>query len=200
MGEENSIQLRLMIQRTGQHTSTKNLQEYLQLQHRFYPSCPQSVFIPSPQSLFSTQFLFYTQSLFSSFITSPYLIPSPQSVVRSPCFILTSPIQFRTTLHFLFSRRNIELKTSKHKFTDRSHQNKRDKKAKSSAGRISLRSRLWPTCRIAFTVFLPRFSSLFGLLSSRILQNNLLDLYLVQIRRYKLSFFAKAVTVGPTFF
>ena len=134
MGEENSIQLRLMIQRTGQHTSTKNLQEYLQLQHRFYPSCPQSVFIPSPQSLFSTQFLFYTQSLFSSFITSPYLIPSPQSVVRSPCFILTSPIQFRTTLHFLFSRRNIELKTSKHKFTDRSHQNKRDFEGKKLSG------------------------------------------------------------------
>ena len=61
-------------------------------------------------------------------------------------------------------------------------------------------TRLWPICRIAFTVFLPRFSRLFGLLSSRILYNNLLDLYLVQIRRYKLSFFAKAVTVGPTFF
>ena len=77
--------------------------------------------------------------------------------------------------------------------------------AKSSEGRISFRfqqnvTRLWPTCRIAFTVFLPRFSRLFGLLSSRISQNNLLDLYLVQIRRYNLSFLAKAVTVGPTFF
>ena len=47
------------------------------------------------------------------------------------------------------------------------------------------------------TVFLPRFSRLFCLLSSRILQNNLLDLYLVEIRRYKLSFFAKEVTKTP---
>ena len=31
---------------------------------------------------------------------------------------------FRTTLYFLVSRRNIGLKTSKHEFTDRSHQNK----------------------------------------------------------------------------
>ena len=41
-----------------------------------------------------------------------------------------------------------------------------------------------------------RFSILFSyldfrLLTSRILQNNLLHLYLVKIRRYKLSFFAK---------
>ena len=40
------------------------------------------------------------------------------------------------------------------------------------------------------TVFLPRFSRLFCLLSSRILQNNLLHLYLVKIRRHKLIFFA----------
>ena len=33
------------------------------------------------------------------------------------------------------------------------------------------------------TVLLPLFSRLFRLLSSRILQNNLLDLYLVEIRR-----------------
>ena len=67
-------------------------------------------------------------------------------------------------------------------------------KAKSAAGRISLRfnttcTRLWPTRRITFTVFLPRFSRLFVSIPSRILQNNLLE-----IRRYKLSFFAKAVT------
>ena len=31
---------------------------------------------------------------------------------------------FRRTLYFLVSRRNIELKTSKHEFIDRSHQNK----------------------------------------------------------------------------
>ena len=195
-----------MIQRTGRHTSTKNLQEYLQLQHRFYPSSPQSVFIHSPQSLFSTYFLFYTQSIFSSFIPSPYFISSPQSLVRSPCFILTKIQPYlvsKDAIFFLFSRRNIELKTSKHKCTDRSHQNKRDIEGGKLSGSnfTSFQqnvTRLWPTCRIAFTVFLPRFSSLFGLLSSRILQNNLLDLYLVQIRRYKLSFFAKAVTVGPT--
>ena len=44
-----------------------------------------------------------------------------------------------------------------------------------------------------------RFSILFSyldfsFLSSRILQNNLLHLYLVKIRRYKLSFFAKPAT------
>ena len=44
---------------------------------------------------------------------------------------------------------------------------------------------------LQFTVFLPRFSRLFGLLSSRILQNNLLDLYLVEIRGCKLSFFTQ---------
>ena len=44
-----------------------------------------------------------------------------------------------------------------------------------------------------------RFSILFSyldfcFLSARILQNNLLHLYLVKIRRYKLSFFAKPAT------
>ena len=53
-------------------------------------------------------------------------------------------------------------------------------------------SRLSP--RKIQTVFLARFSRL---LSSKILQNNLLDLYLVEIRRYKLSFFAKGVTNTP---
>ena len=50
------------------------------------------------------------------------------------------------------------------------------------------------TQRLIRTVFLPRFSRLFCLLSSRILQINLLHLYLVTIRRYKLSFFAKPAT------
>ena len=44
---------------------------------------------------------------------------------------------------------------------------------------------------LQFTVFLPRFSRLFGLLSHRIIQNNLLDLYLVEIRGCKLSFFTQ---------
>ena len=44
---------------------------------------------------------------------------------------------------------------------------------------------------ILLSVSLPQFSRLFCLLSSKILQNSLLDLYLVDIRRYKLPFFAK---------
>ena len=43
------------------------------------------------------------------------------------------------------------------------------------------------------SVSLPQFTRLFCLLSSKILQNSLLDLYLVDIRRYKLPFFAKPV-------
>ena len=63
-------------------------------------------------------------------------------------------------------------------------------KAKSSGGRIRIHV---PDHggELQFTVFLPRFSRLFGLLSFRILQNNLLDLYLVEIRGYKLSFFTQ---------
>ena len=84
-------------------------------------------------------------------------------------------------------------------------------KAKSSAGRISLRfNRMVPDYGLLgefeakiLIVLLPRFSFLFCLLSSRILQNNLLDWYLVEIRRYKLSFFAKPATkflpTGPPF-
>ena len=50
------------------------------------------------------------------------------------------------------------------------------------------------TQRLIRTVFLPRFSRLFCLLSSRILQINFLYLYVVTIRRYKLSFFTKPPT------
>ena len=69
-------------------------------------------------------------------------------------------------------------------------------KAKSQAGQISLRfnrmcARLGEFEVKTLTFLLPQFSRLFCLLSSRILPNNLLDLYLVEIRRYKLSFFAK---------
>ena len=100
MGEENSILIRLMIQRTVRHTSTKNLLgvfttlthvscylaifcSYFSLprtnQHRFYQSSPQSVF--------------YSQSSTARspcFIPSPYFIPSPQSVVKQPSFTYTS--------------------------------------------------------------------------------------------------------------
>ena len=77
-------------------------------------------------------------------------------------------------------------------------------KAKSSAGRISECVPDYGEFEAKIhTVSLPRFSRLFCLLFSRILQNNLLDLYLVQIRRYKLSFVAKPATksfpTGPPF-
>ena len=40
----------------------------------------------------------------------------------------------RKTLHFLVSRRNIELKTRKHEFTDTSHQNKQGFEDKKPSG------------------------------------------------------------------
>ena len=55
--------------------------------------------------------------------------------VRSPCTDRCLDLfSFERTLYFLVSRRNIELKTSKHKFTDRSHQNKRGFKGKKLSG------------------------------------------------------------------
>ena len=98
------------------------------------------------------------------------------------------------------------VKNSKHEFTNIIHQYKQGfdgkKRTEGQTGRNSLHfnnmcSRLgevgYRHARFK-TVFLPRFSRLFSLLSSKILQNNLLDLYLVEIRRYKLPFFAKEVT------
>ena len=74
-------------------------------------------------------------------------------------------------------------------------------KAKSEAGRNSsrlksIREYVWKTWLASCT---QRFSILFShldfcFLSSRILQNNLLHLYLVKIRLCKLSFFAKPAT------
>ena len=155
------------------------------------------------------------QSIFSSprFIPSRYFILSPQSAVRtlqSAVHILywpiVRPICFRKTLYFLVSPWIVELKTSKHKFTDRSHQNKwgfwRQKAQRDGFHCVSTECvpDHGPLAKLHFLFLLPRCSRLSGFLSSRILQNNLLDLYLVQVRRYKLSFFAKAVTVGPTCF
>ena len=55
-----------------------------------------------------------------------------------------------------------------------------------------LQSQPWLSARKIFKLFsYLDFSVFFSLLSSKILQNNLLDLYLAEIRRYKLSFFAK---------
>ena len=108
---------------------------------------------------------------------------------------------FESTLYFLVPRWNIELKTSKHEFTDISHQNKQGFEGKKLRGTNFTATECVPDysplgefeAKI-LTVFLPLFSRWFRLLSSKILQNNLLDLYLVEIRRYKLSFFAKAAT------
>ena len=98
------------------------------------------------------------------------------------------------------------LKTNKHEFVDIIHQNKQGfdgkKLSEGQAGRNSLRFKNM-CCRLRriddrhakiLTVLLSPFSCLFCLLSSRILQNNLLDIYLVEIRQYKLSFFAKTAT------
>ena len=66
---------------------------------------------------------------------------------------VTTDVDLRETLYFLVSRQNIELKTSKHKFTDIIHQNKKGFKGKKLSG----------TEFNAFhgkiiTSFLPRFS------------------------------------------
>ena len=73
-------------------------------------------------------------------------------------------------------------------------------KAKSSGGRIRIHVPDQHGGELQFTVFLPRFSRLFGLLSFKILQNNLLDLYLVEIRGYKLSFFTQLLTPSDRHF
>ena len=86
----------------------------------------------------------------------------------------------------------MELKTSKHEFTDISHQNKQGFEGKKLRGTdfTAFQQNVWQTMAYSgefeakiLTVLLPLFSRLFRLLSSRILQNNLLDLYLVEIRR-----------------
>ena len=102
---------------------------------------------------------------------------------------------------FLVFHRNIGLKTSTYEFTDRIHQNKQDFEAKKLSGKEFVAfEECQRVCVVdiagsaILTVFLPGFSRLSCLLSSRILQNNLLDLYFVKMRRYKLSwsFFAKS--------
>ena len=101
------------------------------------------------------------------------------------------------------------LKTNKHEFVDIIHQNKQGfdgkKLSEGQAGRNSLcfnnlccrLRRIGDRHAKILTVLLSPLSCLFCLLSSRILQNNLLYLYLqylVEIHRYKLSFFAKTAT------
>ena len=103
---------------------------------------------------------------------------------------------------FSFSQ-NIGLKTSKHEFTDRIHQNKQGFEGKKLSGKEFLAFEEYQrecvedmagsaNCTQRFAIL---FSYLdFRFLSSRILQNNLPHLYLVKIRRYKLSFLAKPAT------
>ena len=97
----------------------------------------------------------------------------------------------------------IGLKTSKHEFTDRIHQNKQGFEGKKLSGKEFLAfeeyQRVCVEDMAGSANCTQRFSILFSyldfcFLSSRILQNNLLHLYLVKIRRYKLSFFAKPAT------
>ena len=107
------------------------------------------------------------------------------------------------TLYFLDFHRNIGLKTRKHEFTDKSHQNKQAFEGKKLSGKEFLAFEEYQrvcvedmACSASCT---ERFSVLFSYLDfcflcSRILQNNLLHLYLVKIRLCKLSFFAKPAT------
>ena len=113
--------------------------------------------------------------------------------------------QMTTTLCFLDSQKNIELETSRHEFADRIHQNKQEfdgeKRSEGKTGRksspfqehVAQSSAIGDLHAQILSVSLLQFSRLFCLLSSKILQNSLLDLYLVDIRRYKLPFFAKPV-------
>ena len=96
----------------------------------------------------------------------------------------------------------MEFKTSKNEFNDRSHHNKKGFEGKKLSGKEFLAIEAYQRvceegklhAKILYTVFLPRFSRLFCFFSSRIPQNNLLDLYLVKFCRYNLSFFAKSAT------
>ena len=103
-------------------------------------------------------------------------------------------VYLQKTLYFLFFHRNIGLKTSTYEFTDRIHQNKQGFKGKKQSGKEysshlkSIRVCVVDNGAAIVTVFVPGFSRLSCLLSSRILQNTLLALYLVKLRRYKLSY------------
>ena len=109
-------------------------------------------------------------------------------------------VDLRKTLYFLVSQQNIEIKTRKHEFTDRSNKNKQGFQGKklSETEFTAFEENCVPDSRLRRIprkdsyCFLTSIFAVFSLLSSLILQNNLLDLYSVEIRRYKPSFFAKA--------
>ena len=123
-----------------------------------------------------------------------------------------SSVYFRKTLYFLICQRNIEVEKIELSWVDRSHQNKQGFEGKMLSGKelaafeefmCGRHSRLGELRIKILAVFLPRFPGLFCLLSSWILQNNLLDLYSVKIRRFRLSFFKnrhKSVPHRPPFF
>ena len=110
--------------------------------------------------------------------------------------------QMTTTLCFLDSQKNIELETSRHEFADRIYQNKQEldgkKRSEGKTGRKqspfqeheAQSSEIGDYAQI-LSVSLPQFSRLFCLLSSKILQTSLHDLYLAEIRRYKVPYFGK---------
>ena len=109
-------------------------------------------------------------------------------------------VYLQKTLHFLVFQWNIGLKTSKHEFSDRIHQNKQGFEGKKLSGKEFLGYEVYQrvcvedmagsaNCTQRFFILFSYLNFCFS--SSRILQNNLLRLYLVKIRRHKLSFFAK---------
>ena len=112
-------------------------------------------------------------------------------------------------LCFLDSQRNIELETSRHEFADTIHQNKQEfdgqKRSEGKTGRksspfqehVAQSSAIGDLHAQILSVSLLQFSRLFCLLSSQILQNSFLDLYLVDIRRHKHAFFAKILRDSP---
>ena len=112
-------------------------------------------------------------------------------------------VYVQKTLYFVVFHRNIGLKTSKHEFTDKSHQNKQGFRGKKLSGKEFLAVEEYQrvcvedmACSASCT---QRFSILFSylafcFLSSRTLQNDMLHLYLFKVRLYKRSFFAKPAT------
>ena len=103
-------------------------------------------------------------------------------------------VYLQKTRYLLIFHRNIGLKTITYEFTDRIHQNKQGFEGKKLSGKEFVAFEEYKRVRVVdiagsatLTVFLPRFFRLSCLLSCRIFQNNLLDLYLVKMRRYKLS-------------
>ena len=126
---------------------------------------------------------------------------------NASCFALL--VYLQKTLYFLVFHRDIGLKTGKHEFTDRIHQNKQGLEGKKLSGKEFLAFKDYQRVRVEDMAgsanCTQRFSVLFScfdfcFLPSTILQNNLLHLHLVTIRLYMLSFFAKPATKSSPHF